>query len=90
MARPRNKEELITATNTNYDKMLAMIENRTEEERAAAYDFSADEKKKEAHWRRWIPFHRRNCLPIHIIHGSEGAASEAILSARQAVTMIGR
>lgn len=52
MPRPKNKEELISAANTNYEKLLAMIEKRTDEERCASYDFSADEKKKEAHWRR--------------------------------------
>ena len=52
MSRPKNKEELITAANTNYDKLLTMIENRTDEEKNATYDFSSDEKKKEAHWRR--------------------------------------
>lgn len=52
MPRPKNKEELITAANTNYEKLMAMIENRTEAEKCVAYDFSTDEKKKEAHWRR--------------------------------------
>lgn len=52
MARPKNKEELIEAANLNYEKLLTLIENRTEEEKTQNYDFSADEKKKEAHWKR--------------------------------------
>ena len=52
MPRPKNKEELITAANTNYEKLIEMIEKRTEQEKCASYDFAADEKKKEAHWRR--------------------------------------
>lgn len=52
MPRPKNKEELITAANTNYEKLLKMIEDRTDAEKQTEYDFSADVKKKEAHWRR--------------------------------------
>ena len=52
MPRPKNKEELITAANTNYEKLLTMIENRTDAEKETEYDFSSDEKKKEAHWKR--------------------------------------
>ena len=52
MPRPTNKEELITAANTNYEKLLEMIDNRTDEEKCRSYDFTAYEKKKEAHWRR--------------------------------------
>lgn len=52
MARPRNKEELIVAATTNYEKFLKLIEERTDAEKSEKYDFSADEKKKEAHWKR--------------------------------------
>ena len=52
MARPRNKEELITEATMTYEKLLTLIENRTESEKNMCYDFSADEKKKEAHWKR--------------------------------------
>ena len=48
MPRPKNKEELINAANTNYEKLLTMIENRTDAEKEAEYDFGSDEKKKEA------------------------------------------
>lgn len=52
MSRPKNKQELIEAANTNYEKLIAMIEDRTDVEKESVYDFLADEKKKEAHWRR--------------------------------------
>ncbi len=52
MPRPRNKEDLILAATTNYEKLLRLIEKRTAEEIDTVYDFSTDEKKKEAHWRR--------------------------------------
>ncbi len=52
MSRPRNKQDLISAANGNAEKLFALIENRTEEEKNTVYDFSEDEKKKEAHWRR--------------------------------------
>ncbi len=52
MPRPRNKADLIVAANDNYEKLLAMISTRTESEKQKEYDFCADVKKKEAHWRR--------------------------------------
>ena len=52
MPRPRNKADLIIAANTNYDKLITLIEKRTDAEKNTPYDFSGDEKKKEAHWRR--------------------------------------
>ena len=42
MARPKNKQELIEAANTNYEKLLSMIERRTEAEKSAPYDFLDD------------------------------------------------
>ena len=47
MPRPKNKKELITAANVGYEKLLAMIENRTDAEKETAYDFSTDEKKRK-------------------------------------------
>lgn len=52
MPRPKNKGELIQVANTNYEKLLTMIEKRSDAEKTMAYDFSSDEKKKEAHWKR--------------------------------------
>ena len=46
MPRPRNKEDLMIAATTNYEKLLVLIENRTENEIKMRYDFSADEKNR--------------------------------------------
>lgn len=52
MAKPKTKAELIEAATINYENLLEMIANRTEEEKSREYDFSDDDKKKEAHWKR--------------------------------------
>ena len=52
MARPQTKEDLIEAASTNYDKLMKLIDSMTEEELNTPFDFSDDEKKKEAHWKR--------------------------------------
>lgn len=52
MPRPQTKADLIEAANTNYDKLLKLIDSMTEQELNTPYDFSGDEKKKEAHWKR--------------------------------------
>lgn len=40
------------AANTNFEKLLTMVEKRTDAEKDTEYDFSLEEKKKEAHWKR--------------------------------------
>lgn len=52
MARAQTKEELQEAAITTYHKLLQLIDSMTEEERNSPFDFSLDEKKKEAHWKR--------------------------------------
>jgi len=52
MARPTNKAALLYASATNFKKLNDMISGLTEKELSTPFDFSADEKKKEAHWRR--------------------------------------
>lgn len=52
MARPHNKKDLQEAASTNYEKLSQFIKNMTEEELNTPFDFSQDEKKKEAHWKR--------------------------------------
>ena len=52
MGRPQNKAELIDAANTNYEKLFQIIDSMTEEELNTPFDFSDDDKKKEAHWKR--------------------------------------
>lgn len=52
MSRPATKQELITAANMNYEKLLNLIDNMTETELNTPFHFENDEKKKEAHWKR--------------------------------------
>ena len=52
MPRPQTKTDLIQAATENYEKLIKMIDAMTEKELTTEYDFSADEKKKEAHWKR--------------------------------------
>ncbi len=52
MPRPRNKEDLLTAAEANFDKLNKLIDSLSEKELTTPFDFSADEKKKEAHWKR--------------------------------------
>lgn len=52
MARPKTKNELLEAAGLNYDKLLKLIDSMTDIELNTEFDFSADTKKKEAHWGR--------------------------------------
>lgn len=52
MPRPKNKKELLEAANGGFQKLQEMISSLTPIELDTPFDFSADEKKKEAHWGR--------------------------------------
>lgn len=52
MPRPTTKTELLKAAEENYSKLNKLIASLTEEQLNTTFDFSGDEKKKEAHWRR--------------------------------------
>lgn len=52
MPRPVNKAELIEAASTNYEKLLSLVNQRTDVEKETPYDFSDEANKKEAHWKR--------------------------------------
>ena len=52
MPRPTTKKDLMTVAKENYEKLNLLISKMTEEELNTPFDFSKDEKKKEAHWRR--------------------------------------
>lgn len=43
---------MIAATNSNYKKLNVLISELTEKELSTAFDFTADDKKKEVHWDR--------------------------------------
>ena len=52
MARPTSKTDLMQAAAANWQKLNDFVAGMTEAELSTPFDFSADEKKKEAHWRR--------------------------------------
>lgn len=52
MARPTTKTDLIEAANSGYEALMAFIDSMTAQELETPFDFSADTKKKEAHWQR--------------------------------------
>ncbi len=52
MGRPTTKSDLLDVAAGNYEKMNTLISSLTEKELSKPFDFSGDEKKKEAHWKR--------------------------------------
>lgn len=52
MGRPTTKSDLLNAAAGNYEKMNKLVSSLTEKELSKPFDFSGDEKKKEAHWKR--------------------------------------
>lgn len=54
MGRAATKADLLTSAAENYEKMNTLIMGLTGEELSTPFDFSDDEKKKEAHWKRDI------------------------------------
>jgi len=52
MPRATTKEDLINNAKENYEKLNELISKLSEKELNTPFDFSADEKKKEAHWKR--------------------------------------
>lgn len=52
MSRPTTKKDLLTAAAANYEKLNVLISELTKKELNTPFDFSGDEKKKEAHWKR--------------------------------------
>lgn len=52
MGRAATKSDMITAAISNYEKLNKLISELTEAELSVSFDFTADDKKKEAHWGR--------------------------------------
>lgn len=52
MARPTTKPSLMAEADSNYQKLNQLIDSMTEKELSIAFDFSDDDRKKEAHWGR--------------------------------------
>ena len=69
MPRPTTKNDLMIAVKENYEKLNLLISKMTEEELNTPFDFSKDEKKKEAHWKRDKNLQVKNCFPKVFISG---------------------
>ncbi|SHH09111.1 hypothetical protein SAMN02745245_00504 [Anaerosphaera aminiphila DSM 21120] len=52
MARPTTKADLLIAADSQYKKLMELIQSMSEEEISTPFNFEADLKKKEAHWNR--------------------------------------
>ncbi len=50
--RATTKKELMDSAKTNYEKLNTLIDTMSDEALLTPFDFSKDEKKKEAHWNR--------------------------------------
>ena len=86
MPRPRNKEDLLTAAEENFEKLNKLIDSLSEKEMSAPFDFSADEKKKEAHWKRdknvrdvLVHLYEWHQLMLHFVDENTGGKSVQFL-----------
>lgn len=52
MGRATNKDDLIFSASEEFSKLTNLIESMNEKELSKEFNFSNDEKKKEAHWGR--------------------------------------
>lgn len=52
MARATTKTDLLIAADSQYKKLMELIQSMSEEEISTPFNFEADLKKKEAHWNR--------------------------------------
>lgn len=52
MSRPTTKNELVIAATEGFEKLNLLISTLHKDELDTPFDFSKDEKKKEAHWQR--------------------------------------
>ncbi len=52
MSRPTTKKDLIEAADSNFEKLCQLVASMSEKDLKTKFDFSDNEKKKEAHWGR--------------------------------------
>ncbi len=52
MARPTTKKTLIEAANGNFEMLWTVVDSMSNKALTTEFNFSADLKKKEAHWKR--------------------------------------
>lgn len=52
MGRPTTKTDLLQTAQENYDKLMILVDTMNEKELQTPFNFTNDEKKTEAHWKR--------------------------------------
>ena len=86
MGRPTTKTDLLSAAAINYEKLNVLISGLTEQELQTPFDFSGDEKKKEAHWKRdknlrdiLIHLHEWHKLLLKWVHSNQNGDHKPFL-----------
>ncbi len=86
MSRPTTKPELLNASEENYEQMNLLIAGLSEKELSTPFDFSADVKKKEAHWNRdknlrdvLIHLYEWHQLLLHWVHVNQAGTAAPFL-----------
>lgn len=86
MGRPTTKADLLTAATMNYEKLNTFIASLTEKELSTPFDFSEDEKKKEAHWSRdknlrdiYIHLYEWHQLLLNWVHANQSGNNKSFI-----------
>ena len=86
MGRPTTKAGLLTAASKNFGNLNTLISNLTEAELSTEFDFSGDEKKKEAHWKRdknlrdiYIHLYEWHQLLLNWVHSNQNGESKQFI-----------
>ena len=86
MGRPKTKTDLLIAAAANFEKLNALISGLTDQELSTSFDFSGDEKKKEAHWKRdknlrdiLIHLYEWHQLLLNWVHANQNDCSKSFL-----------
>ena len=86
MGRPTTKTDLLAAAAANYEKLNTLVCGLTEQELGTPFDFSHDEKKKEAHWNRdknlrdiFIHLYEWHQLLLNWVHANQNGDNKPFL-----------
>lgn len=86
MSRPTTKTDLIIAATNNYKKLSTLASELTEKELSTIFDFTKDEKKKEAHWKRdknlrdiFIHLYEWHKLLLNWVHSNQNGDSQPFI-----------
>lgn len=86
MPRPKTKNDLMVAAKENYETLNTLISKMTDKEFNTPFDFSKDEKKKEAHWKRdknvrdiFIHLYEWHRLILNWVHSNQNGEEKPFL-----------